>query len=102
MENLKEKIKSEIKKLGMIKHTDSNYKMTKYSQEDIIELVNDLVEKEIKEHSIKLMDYLDENDVYKNHQGKFVFGRGTSSYSAESVLELFENGKKNINVTENN
>jgi predicted transcriptional regulator len=102
MENLKQKIASEIKKLGMIKHTSSDYKMTKYSQEDIIELVHNLVQKEIKEHSIKLMDYLDENDVYKNHQGMFVFGRGTSGYSADSVLELFENGKSNINLSENN
>lgn len=102
MENLKQKIAAEIKKLGMIKSTDSSYKMTKYSQEDIIELVHDLVQKEIKEHSIKLMDYLDDNDVYKNHQGMFVFGKGSSSYSAESVLELFENGTSNIKLTENN
>ena len=100
MKNLKEKIATEIKKWGMIKSSDSNYKMTKYSKEDIIELVHDLVQKEIKEHSIKLMDYLDDNDVYKNHQGMFVFGRGTSAYSAESVLELFENGKSNVNLNE--
>jgi hypothetical protein len=98
MENLKQKIATEIKKLGAIKHTDFNYKMTKYSYEDIIELVTDLVEKEVKEHSIKLMDYLDENDVYKNHQGMFVFGKGSSTYSADSVLELFENGKTNVNL----
>lgn len=102
MEKLKEKIASEIKKLGMIKHTDSDYKMTKYNQEDIVELVNDLVEKEIKEHSVKLMDYLDDNDIYKNHIGKFVFGKGTSSYSHESVLELFKYGKTNVNLNENN
>lgn len=102
MENLKEKIASEIKKLGAIKHTDSDYKMTKYSYEDIIELVNDVVEKEIKEYSVKLMDYLDDNDVYKNHLGKFVFGKGTSSYSHDSVLELFKYGKTSINLSENN
>lgn len=95
MENLKQKIEAEIKKWGMIKHSDSNYKTTKYSKEDIVELVNDLVEKEIKEHSIKLMNYLDENDVYKNHQGMFVFGRGSDSYSAEDVLELFKKNESN-------
>lgn len=93
MENLKQKIAAEIKKLGAIKHTDSNYKMTKYSYEDVIELVNELFEKEVKEHSIKLMDYLDDNDVYKNHQGMFVFGKSPQVYSANSILELFENGK---------
>lgn len=93
MENLKEKIAEEVKKLGMIKHTAADYKITKYSQEDIVDLVNDLVQKEIKEHSIKLMYYLDDNDVYKNHQDMFVFGKSVQTYSANSILELFENGK---------
>jgi hypothetical protein len=98
MENLKQKIAAEIKKLGAIKHTDSDYKMTKYSYEDIIESVNDLVEKEIKEHSIKLMYYLDDNDVYKNHQDMFLFGKSSQAYSANSILELFENEKTSDNL----
>ncbi len=90
MENLKEKIATEIKKLGMIKSTDSSYKMTKYSQEDIVDLVTELAENELANFSIKFMDYLDYHDAYKSLDGKYFFGKHNTSFTPEEVLIGFK------------
>lgn len=99
MENLKEKIAAEIKKLGAIKHTDSNYKMTKYSSEDVIEAVTGLAQKEIDEFSLKFMDYLDFHDTYKNHEGKYVHGKNNGTFTPQEVLDGF---KYFLEVNKNN
>lgn len=99
MENLKQKISEEVKKLGMIKSTSSDYKMVKYSQDDIIDLVTEVAQNELDSFSLKFMDYLDYYDTYKNHEGRYVHGKNIGTFTPEEVLNNF---KSFLKIKENN
>lgn len=99
MENLKEKIAKEVKKLGGIKHTDSDYKMTKHTSEDVINYVTEVAQKEIDEFALKFMDYLDFHDTFKNQEGKYVHGKNNGTFTPQEVLDGF---KSFLEVSKNN
>ncbi len=58
MENLKEKMTEVVKKIGAIKTSPPDYKYTKYSDEDVIDMAIEVAEESANEFAIKFSEWL--------------------------------------------
>lgn len=93
MENLKQKIATEVKKWGSIKSTDSNYKMTKYSQEDVIEATTKVASEYANELAIKFNDWIQDSKWSKVSEDCYLHSVKRIKVNGKQLLELFVNYK---------
>jgi hypothetical protein len=93
MENLKERIAQEVKKLGAIKHTDTDYKMTKYSSEDVIEATTQVVSEYANELAVKFNDWIQDSKWSKVSEDCYLHSVKRIKVNGKQLLELFINYK---------
>lgn len=99
MENLKQKMTEVVKKIGAIKTSSSDYKYTKYSDEDVIEMAVNIAEESANEFAIKFSEWLDAGkwsktlDINNQSSDSYFHSIKRIKCSSKQLVELFRKEK---------